>query len=152
MSLSGIAKFFIGFILGIAILVGSSAAAVFYFWTQLSVVPSRPTFSEEKPQPSPVAQKAAKTNSTAAINKPATPVKASPKELPAGAYKARVTWPEGLILRDAAGADAARIGGVAFNQEVVVLQESSDQRWQKVSVGDGDLEGWIKAGNADRVN
>lgn len=151
MSLSGIAKFFIGFLLGILLLVGSSAAAIYYFWAQLSVTPSRPTFSEEKPQPSPAAQKAAKTNSTAAINKPAA-VNASPKPLPAGAYKARVTWPEGLILRDAAGAEAASIGGVAFNQEVVVLQESSDQRWQKVSVGDGELEGWIKAGNADRVN
>jgi hypothetical protein len=152
MSLSGIAKFFIGFLLGIAILLGSSAAAIYYFWTQLSVVPSRPTFSEEKPQPSPVAKKGAKTNSTVATNQPATPFNASPKPLPAGAYKARIIWPDGLILRDAAGADAARIGGVAFNQEVVVLQESADQRWQKVSIADGELEGWIKAGNADRVN
>lgn len=115
-------------------------------------MPSRPTFSEEKPQPSPVAKKGTKTNSTVATNQPATPFNASPKPLPAGAYKARIIWPDGLILRDAAGADAARIGGVAFNQEVVVLQESADQRWQKVSIADGELEGWIKAGNADRVN
>jgi hypothetical protein len=152
MSLSGIAKFFIGFLLGIALLVGSSAAAVYYFWTKLSVVPERPTFSEEKPQPSPGAKKATRPNSTSAISKQATPVKASPKELPAGAYKARISWSEGLILRDAAGADAARIGGVAFNQEVFVLQESADQRWQKVRIADGELEGWIKAGNAERVN
>jgi hypothetical protein len=79
MSLSGIAKFFIGFLLGIALLVGSSAAAVYYFWAKLSVVPSRPTFSEEKPQPSPAAKKAVKPNSTLAINKPATPSRHHPK-------------------------------------------------------------------------
>lgn len=152
MSLSGIAKFFIGFLLGIALLVGSSAAAAYYFWTKLSVVPSRPSFSEERPQPSPVAKKATAKASTAVTNKQMTPVKASPKELPAGAYKARISWSEGLILRDAAGAEAARIGGVAFNQEIFVLQESADQRWQKVRLADGELEGWIKSGNAERVN
>jgi hypothetical protein len=57
-----------------------------------------------------------------------------------------------LILRDASGPDAARIGGVAFKQEVIVLQESDDQKWQKVRVADGDQEGWIKAGNIERIN
>lgn len=152
MSLSGIAKFFIGFLLGIALLACSSAAAVYYFWTQLSTVPSRPTFSEEKPQPAPAAKKAMATASKTAANKPATIVKSTPKELPTGAYKARVSWSEGLILRDAAGAEAVRVGGVAFNQEVFVLQESADQRWQKVRAVDGELEGWIKSGNTDRVN
>jgi Bacterial SH3 domain len=152
MSLSGIAKFFIGFLLGIALLAGSAAAAVYYFWTQLSIVPSRPTFTEEKPQPTPVAKKGTATAAKKTSNKQVSAVKATTKELPAGAYKARVSWSEGLILRDAAGSDAARVGGVAFNQEVFVLQESADQRWQKVRAVDGDVEGWIKSGNTDRVN
>jgi hypothetical protein len=72
--------------------------------------------------------------------------------LPPGAYKARVSWAEGLILRDAPGADANRTGGVSFNQDVFVLKESDDQRWQKIRAADGELEGWIKAGNTQRVN
>lgn len=152
MSLSGIAKFFIGFLLGIALLAGCSAAAVYYFWTQLSIVPSRPTFTEEKPQPAPAAKKATSTGAKTAANRSAAVIKAPPKELPAGAYKARVSWSEGLILRDAATSDAARIGGVAFNQEVFVLQESPDQRWQKVRAVDGELEGWIKSGNTEKLN
>jgi hypothetical protein len=75
-----------------------------------------------------------------------------PKELPPGAYKARVTWPEGLSLRDAPNLESNRIGGVAFNQEVFVLKLSDDQRWQQVRLADSEQEGWIKAGNTQKAN
>ena len=152
MSLSGIAQFLIGFTIGVALLVGGGVGAGYYFWTKLSTVPSRPTFSEEKPKPSPTAKKEGSTTASNSQSKPSTPIKLPTKELPPGAYKARINWAEGLILRDASGADAARIGGVAFKQEVFVLQESDDQKWQKVRVADGDQEGWIKAGNIERIN
>lgn len=149
MSLSGIAKFFIGFVLGIALLVGAGAAAAYYFWTKLSVEPPKHMFPEEQVKQSPVAKKSTPPASSNQIAKPLTK---TPVKLPAGAYKARVSWAEGLILRDAPGADANRTGGVAFNQEVFVIQESDDQRWQKVRVVDGEREGWIKSGNTERVN
>ena len=153
MSLSGIAKFFIGFLLGIALLVGAGAAAAYYFWTKLSVEPSKPIFAEERAKASPVSPVAKKMSSpTVKSPKPPTLAKAPSKELPPGAYKARVSWAEGLILRDAPGADANRTGGVAFNQDVFVLKESDDQRWQKIRAADSELEGWIKAGNTQRVN
>lgn len=152
MSLSGIAKFFIGFLLGVAIIVGSGAATIYYFWTKLSATPARPTFSEERPKATPVAKKAiSSTAPKAQVNRQVT-LKSPTKEIPPGAYKARVSWSEGLILRDAPGADAARTGGVAFNQEVLVLTESDDKRWQKIRLVDGDLEGWIKSGNTARIN
>jgi len=35
---------------------------------------------------------------------------------------------------------------------VFVLKESDDQKWQQVRLVNGDQEGWIKAGNIERVN
>jgi uncharacterized protein YgiM (DUF1202 family) len=90
--------------------------------------------------------------SSSQISSKPTPSKAPEKPLPPGAYKARVTWSEGLSLRDAPGSEAARIGGVTFNQEVFVLKESDDQRWQQVRLAQGEQEGWIKAGNIERID
>jgi len=155
MSLSGIAQFIIGFFLGITLLVGSGAAATYYFWTKLSATPPKPIFAEERPKTSPVAKKASNpTASNSQISKKTIPIESPTpkKELPPGAYKARVNWAEGLSLRDAPGPDANRIGGVTFNQKVIVLKESDDQKWQQVRLVDGEQEGWIKAGNIERIN
>jgi hypothetical protein len=158
MSLSGITKFLIGFVLGIGILVGAGAATGYYFFTKLSANPPRPLFAEERPKPkaSPATKKvnAAKGANAQPTNRPTPSASASPvtKELPPGAYKARVTWSEGLSLRDAPGSEANRVGGVAFNQEVFVLKESDDRRWHQVRLVQGEQEGWIKAGNIERVN
>jgi hypothetical protein len=153
MSLSGIAKFLIGFFLGIFLLAGSAVAAGYYFWTKLSVVPAKPIFSEEQPKGSSTGKKTTtqKASQPQRSSQPAV-TKPTPKELPPGAYKARITWPEGLSLRDSPGSDSNRIGGVAFNQEVIVLKESDDQRWQRVRLADGEKEGWIKTGNSERIN
>lgn len=153
MSLSGIFQVLIGFVFGIALLAASGAAAAFYFWTKLSVVPTKPVFPEERVKPSPVAKKASFAIASNSKSKsPPIPKKLPPKELPPGAYKARVTWPEGLSLRDEPNLESNRLGGVAFNQEVFVLKQSDDQRWQQVRLADGDQEGWIKAGNTEKAN
>ncbi|HEY9634949.1 MAG TPA: SH3 domain-containing protein [Coleofasciculaceae cyanobacterium] len=152
MSLSGIAKFVIGFVVGIALLAVGAAASAYYFWTKLSVVPPKPIFVEERPKSASTAKKARSVTTSSALttSKP-TSVKSPEKPLPSGAYKARVTWSEGLSLRDAPGPESARIGGVTFNQEVFVLKDSDDQRWQQVRLVQGEQEGWIKAGNIERV-
>jgi uncharacterized protein YgiM (DUF1202 family) len=155
MSFSGIAKFVIGFIVGILLLAGSSVAAAYYFFTKLAAPPPKPIFAEEQPKPSPLAKKtSAPSTSNSQPNKRPTPSESPSltEELPPGAYKARVTWAEGLSLRDAPGAESNRIGGVALNQEVIVLKESNDQRWQQVRLAEGTQEGWIKSGNIERVN
>lgn len=153
MSLAGIFKFIIGFVIGIALMALGAAGAAYYFWTKLSVVPSKPIFAEERAKPSSMAKKARSlTASTSQNSSKSTPSNSPEKPLPPGAYKARVTWAEGLSLRDAPGPDATRIGGVTFNQEVFVLKESDDQRWQQVRLAQGDQEGWIKAGNIERAN
>jgi uncharacterized protein YgiM (DUF1202 family) len=153
MSLSGIAKFFIGFIIGILLLAAGGVVAAYYFWTKLSTVPPKPIFAEERPKSSPSAKKASASiaSKSPASSKP-TANEPPAKPLPPGAYKARVTWSQGLILRDAAGPDANRIGGVTFNQELYVLKESDDQKWQQVRLAEGEQEGWIKAGNLEKIN
>lgn len=153
MSLSGIFKFFTGFFLGITLLAGSGIAAGYYFFTKLAANPPKPIFAEEQ-KASPVAKPvSASTASNPQANSqpPASPSPVA-KPLPPGAYKARVTWSDGLILRDSPSQGSNRIGGVAFNQEIIVLKESGDKRWQQIRVADGEQEGWIKAGNIERMN
>jgi hypothetical protein len=153
MSLSGIFKFFIGFIIGILLLAASGAAMAYYFWTKLSIIPPKPIFAEERPKPAQVAKKTSSSKaSKSKAGKSPTPAKSPAKVLPPGAYKARVTWPEGLSLRDSPSLDSNRIGGISANQEVFVLKQSDDEKWQQIRVTDGDQEGWIKAGNTEKVN
>ncbi len=156
MSLSGITKFLIGFIVGIAVLLAGGVATGYYFFTKLSVNPPKPIFAEERPKTARTAKKkpGSSTSNSRPSNSPVgqSPVKELAEELPPGAYKARVTWSEGLSLRDAPGQEANRVGGVAFNQEVIVLKESDDKRWQQVRLADGQQEGWIKSGNIQKLN
>lgn len=64
-----------------------------------------------------------------------------------------MTQPIGLILRDTPSAEANRIGGIAYQEKVVVLGESDDKQWQKVRVlTDRDRTGWIKGGNTEKAN
>lgn len=155
MSLSGIFKFILGFFIGILILAACGVGAAYYFWTRLSITPAKPIFAEEQPKKSPTAKKASLTQASkpkASSQSTPTPSKLPVKELPPGAYKARVTWPEGLSLRDAPNFESNRIGGVAANQQLFVLKQSDDGRWQQIRVVEDNQEGWIKAGNTEKVN
>ncbi|NEP03241.1 MAG: SH3 domain-containing protein [Symploca sp. SIO2E9] len=163
MSLSRIAQFIIGFLLGVSILVGSTVAVAYYFFTKLAVTPPKPIFAEEEPAQEKSKDSAnAKQASSPSASKPETSKSSdqpiaieSPSDTPKlepGAYQARVTWPEGLSLRQSPSLDAERIGGVAYNQEIIILKESDDQRWQQVRLVNSQQEGWVKAGNVRRVN
>ncbi len=182
MSLSGIFKFLLGFLIAIALLVGSGVAVALYFVTKLTAPPPKPIFANDKPiakpKPSPLANKlspapvvaaaspAANATETASIPQPETSPNAtatpapetptvtetpSPKPLEPGAFRGRVTWRNGLIVRDSPGTESQRIGGIAYNQQIVVLGESDDKRWVKVRVEENNQEGWVKAGNVERV-
>ncbi len=154
MSWSGLAKFVLGFLLGIFILVGASAATGLYFLAKLSVPPPKPMFPEEKEQSVTKKQNTALASKKLILASTAKPIKTPtpPVTLEPGAYKARVTWPDGLILRASPSFESNNIGGVSYNQQVVVLQDSDDKQWQKVRLQDDNQEGWIKAGNIERVD
>ncbi len=167
--LSTILQFVLGFILGIALLSGVAVGAAYFYLSSISEYPPKPTFPEEESSPtaetepepaSPSVETGTEETTTAETNREteeATEAEPEskpepPKELPPGAYKARVTWSEGLSLRAEPSTNAERIGGVDFNDEIIILEESEDKQWQRVRVGESDREGWVKAGNVERVN
>jgi uncharacterized protein YgiM (DUF1202 family) len=63
-----------------------------------------------------------------------------------------VTEPIGLVIRSDPSQDADRVGGVEYEQELTVLETSSDGEWLRVRLSGSDTEGWVKAGNVEKVN
>ena len=68
------------------------------------------------------------------------------------AYEARVTWPSGLSLRGEPSLSASRVGGVYYDDKLIILGRSSDGDWQKVYVPESGQEAWVKAGNVQKIN
>lgn len=162
--LINITQFILGFILGIAIIAVASAGAGYYYLSKIAVTPAKPTFTEEKEQPV-AATEVQKEAPSEIISEPQPepPLELEPElepepepepepPLPPNAYKARVTWPQGLSLRAEPSINAARIGGIGFNAEIIILKKSNDQRWQKVRLPWNQQEGWVKSGNTKRVS
>ena len=160
-----ILKYIFGFSLAIAILFGSIFAVALYLMNRTSIRPEKPIFSSDK--------SAVKANVSELKNNKTTSKKIprfkktspaiakllpnkqeyeSPDILALGAYKARVTWPQGLSMREAADKNAKRIGSIAFNGKVIVLEESTDKAWQKIRIDSTQQEGWIKSGNTRAVD
>jgi hypothetical protein len=155
MTLAGVAKFVLGVSLAIAILIGGSVAVALYFMYAVANHPPKPTFANEKtesePKAAPPKEQAQPEKSTAAPENAAAAEAAKSNALEPGTYRARVIWEQGLSLRAEPGASAERIGGLDYNQQIVVLAESPDKKWQKVRLADSDREGWIKAGNIEKI-
>ena len=150
MNLYSIFKFLVGFFLAIVILAGASVAAALYFAARLTELPERPAY----PNDQPMAKKNKSNTASAAKPSPAPSPTPTPKveQLEPGAYRAMVTQPIGLILRDSPSVEANRIGGVAYQEEVIVLRESDDKQWQQVRVAqDNDRTGWVKGGNTEKI-
>ncbi|MDY6806737.1 MAG: SH3 domain-containing protein, partial [Cyanobacteriota bacterium] len=136
----GFFKFLVGVILAVLLLAGASVAAVLYFAAKLSTLPEKPVFPNEQPTVENVAQVQSSASN-------------SNNGLEPGAYRALVVEPIGLILRDTPTRDAVRIGGISYNEEVIVLEETADKRWQRVRVNDGgDRVGWVSGGNTEPIN
>ncbi|MEH1821029.1 MAG: SH3 domain-containing protein [Nostoc sp.] len=166
--LSGFTKFILGFFLAIAVLVGSGVAVALYFMNRTGVPPAKPVFSNDSPSVKAQAPKATEprggkptlTPGNQAQSSPSptpTPTESpkatpSPKPLPAGAYRGRVSWAEGLSLRSQPNQEAEKIGGVAFNQKIIILEESDDKSWQKIRLEGSEQEGWVKAGNTEKID
>lgn len=150
MSLSGVLKFILGFFLAIVILAGGSVAAALYFVTKLTALPERPTFANDTPavETTEGAGSGGSQQSQAA----STASKPQTRELEPGAYLARVTWPDGLILRDRPSYDANSIGGIEFNRTIVVVESTDDKEWEKIRVEGGNQVGWVKGGNTEPMD
>ncbi len=165
---SGLTKFILGFFLAIAVLIGGGAAIALYFMNRTGIAPAKPIYSNDSPsvkaqapkKTEPGGGKPALTPGTSTQSSPSstsTPTEApkatpSSKPLPAGAYRGRVNWAEGLSLRSQPNQEAEKIGGVGFNQKIIILSESEDKAWQKIRLEGSEQEGWVKAGNTEKVD
>ncbi|MCC3585416.1 SH3 domain-containing protein [Microcoleus sp. PH2017_30_WIL_O_A] len=152
-SIYSVFKFLVGFLLAIVLMAGASVAAALYFAAKLTTVPERPVFPNDKTaQIAGAGAKSTAKASTVSTSSDAPSSDApSPKPLEPGAYRALVTQPIGLILRDSGNRDSNRIGGVGYKEKVVVLEDSPDKEWQRIRVEDGNREGWVKGGNTEKV-
>lgn len=157
MSISGFFQFVLGLILGVSIVAGGAVSFGYVLLTRMTGTPPKPVYSEESAKPKEESKEPAIVSSNEANkSQPETASTATaPKEveapLPLGAYKAVVTYPDGLSMRSEANKDADRIGSVLVNDEIIVLQESEDKKWQKIRIAKNDKEGWVKAGNIKKI-
>ncbi|TRU48518.1 MAG: SH3 domain-containing protein [Microcystis aeruginosa Ma_QC_Ch_20071001_S25] len=156
--LSGLLQFMLGFVMGVAILVGGATAVAYMLLSGMNSNPPKPVFTEEKKEETKE-EKAAKPQAEVKESPKAAPApKASPKPSPearkrettSSGYQARVTWQSGLSLRSEPTSESTRLGGLDYNTKVSVVGTSSDGQWQRIRLSDG-REGWIKAGNISRV-
>ena len=154
MSWADLVKVLSGVFLAIVLVAGGCFFAAQYVIAQFTATPPRPTFpndsapssakAQSKPPVTPVA--------TQPSPKPSVSPKPSPKPSDTSGYRARITLSQGLNLRESPNRDAARIGGVAGNTRITVLEESPDREWQRVRLEGSGLEGWVKAGYTERVS
>jgi Bacterial SH3 domain len=165
MIISNVLKYILGIFLAIVVLIGGGVATALYLMNRTAVPPTKPIFANDSAKIKAQAPKTtegslALTTTPVEVETPKpnpTPTQSSQavestKPLPPGAYSARVTWSQGLILRAEPEQDSERIGGVALNQKIVVLEESEDKIWQKIRLQGSDTEGWVKAGNTQKVD
>jgi uncharacterized protein YgiM (DUF1202 family) len=152
MSWAGLIRVLTGFSLAIAVLVGGGYVAAQYLITQFTAPPPKPTFPNDKPAAKP--KPAAKEEPPAAPKPPSPQASLSPAPASAilAGYQAKVKQPDGLNLRDKPSREGSRVGGLNFNDQVMVIEETPDKEWQKIRSDAGDREGWIKSGYTERLN
>jgi len=156
--ISATAQFILGFIIGISLIVGVSGSLVFAYYKKMSVLPQKPVFppaqtesTSDNVEPAtaiePLESNTTSDEAAAVISEP------EPEpELPPNSYYAEVTWPEGLSLRAEPSIGAERVGGIEFNSKIIILEDSSDGKWQRVLLPWNQKEGWVKGGNTRKTS
>ncbi|MBE9247865.1 SH3 domain-containing protein [Dolichospermum sp. LEGE 00240] len=156
--LTNLLKVILGFVLAIAVLLGTGLTVALYFVNRTAVTPPKPMYPNDNPsfsakKPKAIAKSPPKKPTTPkpTSSPTATPTPTeSPKPLPPDAYEGTVTWADGLSMRSEPDANSSTIGGVGGNKKVIILEESADKKWQKIRIPDTDKEGWVKSGNIQR--
>lgn len=148
----------IGISVGLVGLVGVVGGAGYYFFmTQTGTRPPKPVFAEERDggkslaanKAKPKAAKVAKLVQSPAAKDPQNPN--APEQLPPDAYDAKVLWKDGLSLKKEPNSGAEKLGGVAFNAKVAIIETSDDGQWVLIQSQTDNLKGWVKAGNIDKA-
>ena len=151
--LIGLSKIILGVLTAFILLSLAGVATARYFMGRLSMLPPRPTFENDfltpdvqtVPPPSSISVNSAPNPGFANIE--ATPN----TTLELGAYRAIVIQPIGLVIREEPNTAARQVGGVDYDTEVIVLEDSDDKRWIHIRVADTGQAGWVKAGNTRQI-
>ncbi|WP_414754461.1 SH3 domain-containing protein [Anabaena sp. CCY 9910] len=156
---SALLKFILGILLAIAVLLGSGVAVGLYFMNRTAIPPTKPMYANDIPA---LKDPDSKKNKIEPVSTPQAKIETTPtpspspteteKPLPKGAYKGRITWPQGVSLRAEPTQEAERVGGAGFDEKIIVLEENPDKLWKKVRVESSKIEGWTKVGNIERVD
>jgi len=133
----------IGFILGVLVVTGGAVGAAYVMLNKMAKEPPKPVYPEEQ-------EANTSHESESAVNAEETETTAA--DLPANGYRARVVPEIGLYVREEPNLEANRIGGLGHQWEIVVLQTSEDGEWEKIRIPDSGEEGWVKAGNLERID
>lgn len=160
--LINLSKLILGMALALVLLTLAGVVTARYLMGRLAVLPAKPLYGDEQPTPAPVPKPPIAAPAPVAAPEvpqptpsvipppPPAPPKPEPAAVSAGSYEAVINQPIGLVLREGPGSDRPQLGGLDYNQAVVVLEEPTDQPWVKVRVAATGQEGWVKAGNLRR--
>ena len=159
--LSATVQFILGFVLGVSLIAGISGAALFAYYQKMSVLPKKPVFFRttvpQKTASNPIEPatsieplESTTVEDEAAFEEPEEV--AAEAELPPDAYRAVVTWPQGLSLRSQPSTNAGKVGGIDANTSIIILEDSADGEWQRVRLPWSNQEGWVKGGNTKRTS
>ena len=169
--MSATVQFILGFAIGISLIAGVSGGLLFAYYKRMSVLPQKPDFptisssestsnnAESSTSIEPLESNTALEDTEELEVVPVEPepeieeLEAEPEpEIPSDAYYAKVTWPQGLSIRAEPDANAGRVGGVGFDETILILGNSADGTWQRIRVPWSEQEGWVKAGNVERTS
>ena len=162
--LLGLSKFVLGIILAMLVMSIAGLSMARFFMTRMVELPERPTYENDLPEaerPNPPATATERDEEGAPVAVTAEEAAAEADEsteepepeseeeesLPEGEYRATVNQPVGLILRDGPGTSYAQIGGLDYQESMVVFAE--EDGWLNIELSNGQT-GWIKDGNIDR--
>ncbi|MDA0266758.1 MAG: SH3 domain-containing protein [Cyanobacteria bacterium] len=146
--MTGFSKLVLGVFLALFLLSLAGIATARYFMTRLSTLPSKPVFSNEAVAPGASPSTASEGGTAPNPTPPATTPTAQPTlERPPNSYDAVVVQPVGLVLRSGPGVEFQQLGGIDYNDPVLVIKTSDDGEWLNVRLPDTGQEGWIKSGN-----
>lgn len=145
----GLTKLTLGVFLALVLLSLTGVATARYFMAKLSVLPPRPVFENDVALQVEAADAQANAQPVPVTTPEAPP---AAEELPPGSYVAVVMQPIGLVMRSGPGAEHQQLGGVDYQEQVLVLETHESGAWIKVRVREGGQEGWVKAGNTQTVD
>ena len=142
---------------------GSIAGGVgyYFFITQMSTRPPKPVFAEERDGGKSIAKAKAKSqqpkDGTVPMPAVPSPVTIDPNNPDAAqplapeAYDAKVIWKDGLSLKKDPDPSSEKVGGVAFDAKVAIVETSDDKQWVKIQSATDNLQGWVRSGNIDKA-